>query len=418
MIPIELQTQGLLLTFILSLIMLGIYVLVHLFSYILQDNSLRAKAKNEYGQVIMNILFFFLIVVIAIPIIDNDIIPSGIVELDPYASIHTTPNHDLTSPPYNLTMREIGVALDADGNCLYSKKGFEDLNRSYAPQICVSLSFLDRLEWLTTETIGQIVLFYNQLGMLSTFTLRVQGFAIIPAPPYVAMPTFFQSTPGAGIATEMGVIAEGYKFLSHSLIITIMQKNAVDIVGQVLFPILLISGFVFRSFIFTRKFGGFLIAAALAMYYVAPLPYIIGHKALFESGNFIGLQPTSTGGYKIMPYADLMSDSDTRLLPEANIDDIDVNFLNDPIKNLMKLASSMKKYYNEIFSMGNAYMNSQMGGKGLVIEIDGLLHMIAKIAMLTVIIPLLSLFALLASIKAMAPFFGGDASIAGLTHFL
>ncbi|MCC7552437.1 hypothetical protein KO317_02100 [Candidatus Micrarchaeota archaeon] len=415
MIPIELQTQGLLLTFVLSLIMLGIYVLIHLFSFILQDESLRAKAKTEYGQVILNLFFFFLIVVVAIPIIDNEIIPKGIVQLDPYSSIDTTPNIDLILSN-TLTMQEAGVALNPDGKCLYTKKGFEVVGRNYAPHICVTLSFLDRTEWLISETMTQMLLLYQQLSFFSSFKFLLQGYVIAPKPPFLLLPEILKIMPGVGYSVEFGMYAKAFKLLSHSLIINIIQKNAVDIVAQVLFPVLLISGFVFRSFEFTRKLGGFLIATSLSLYYIAPLPYIIGHRAMFESGNFIGLQ-TSLTGQKLLPYADFMTEGSASLLPQFDFENAHFDFLH-PLESLKNIGKGFTEYYNRVFSISDAYLLMHLKGQNMALEIDGILHMIGKIAMLTVIIPLLVLFAILASIKTMAPFFGGDASIAGLSHFL
>lgn len=417
MIPIDMQTQGLLLTFILSLIMLGIYLLVHLFSFILQDESLRAKAKNEYGQVILNVFFFFLIVVIAIPIIDNEIIPFGVILLDPYSSITETPNIDLINSG-NITLRQAGVALDPNGECLYTKKGFNDVGRTYEPHICVTLSFLDRTEWLISETMTQIVSLYHQLSFFSSFKLLIQGYVIQPIPPFLLLPELLKIMPGAGFASELGIIEEAFKLLSHSLIINIMQKNAFDMIAQVLFPVFLISGIVLRSFIFTRKLGGFLIAASLSLYYIAPLPYIIGHRAMFESENFVGMQTSLTGEPKLMPYADFMTQDNIQLLPTIDLESGGGFDFFNPVQSFKNIADNLMGYYNRLFSISDAYTIMHIKGKNMIIQPDGILHMVSKLAILTVIIPLLALLAVLASIKTMAPFFGGDASIAGLTHFL
>ncbi len=421
MVSIEIfQMQGLLLTVILSLIMLGIYVLIHLFSYILQDNSLRAKATTEYGQIILNVFIFFLIVVLAVPIIDNEILPIAVSTYDPYSvSDANNPNFELLdTATYNLTMQEIGIAMNSDHECLYSKKGFAT-NEGYAPHICVAISFLDKTQWLISETMTDMLILYNNLGIHSSFKLMVTAFVIIPEPPFLLLPEMISIMPFPGFSAEMAVMGEGFNLMSKSIMGVIIQKHAIDIIAQVLFPVLLIGGIVLRSFVFTRKFGGFLIAASLSLYYVAPMIYVIGHRAMFESGNFVGLDTTDfSGKYKLVPYADLMRTENGGTLSEIDLDSVDVNWL-DPIGTIKNLSTRVKNSYNKIYSSGNAYLITHIPpGKGIIIEPNGYLHMVSKIAMLSIMIPLLTLLAVLASIKTMAPFFGGDASIAGLTHFL
>ncbi|MFA5382131.1 MAG: hypothetical protein WC356_03120 [Candidatus Micrarchaeia archaeon] len=418
MIPIDLQMQGLLLTFILSLIMLGIYIIIHLFSYLLQDNSLRAKAKTEYGQIIFNLIIFILIIFIAMPIIDNEILPTGIKLFDPYATLETSnPNYPLLSQ--GIPARDLGIALDQNGNCLYSKDGFKNANVSYAPHTCVAISFFDRLEWLTTETMTQTIYLYNQLGIISSIKVMVQGIMILPKPPFIVSASILSMMPYAGFSAEMSIISDGFSLMTKAIIMIIMQRNAVDIVAQALFPIFLISGIVFRSFIFTRKFGGFLIAAALSLYYIAPLIYIIGHRAMYESGNFVGIESQSliSGSPKVIPYANLVQKGDSAFLPTVDIDSINIDWFH-PIETLNNMWKGIKEYYNNFYSIGDAQLVSHIKGDSLIIANNGYLHTISKIGMLTIMIPLLTLLAVLGSIKTMAPFFGGDASIAGLTHFL
>ena len=85
---------------------------------------------------------------------------------------------------------------------------------------------------------------------------------------------------------------------------------------------------------------------------------------------------------------------------------------------LMSLGKPLIKYSKAVFERSDAYLNMHLKGESFIIHQDGLLHIITKITMIAILIPFLVLFAVLGSIKALAPFFGGDASIAGLTHFL
>ena len=408
--------NGLVLTLILSLIMLGVYTLIHLFSYILQDESLRAKAKHEYGQVIFNV-FIFIFIIMAVHIVDDEIMAPGVKAFDPYASVHTTPNKILLDPlTYNLTMQDAGIALDVNDECLYTKKGW---NATYPAHTCVAISFLDRASWLCEESMGEMLKIHNSVGVMASTKIMVTALIVLPKLPFIlTIPSAAQ--PFNGLSVELGVIQRCFDIISKSIISIRAQLFAFDMIAQVLFPVFLIGGIVMRSFIFTRKFGGFLIAAALSLYYIAPLVYIIGHRAMFESGNFIGIDYSTTAlgtkEYKMVPYADLMRGSGFRLTP--SLPDLDADDWTDPIGTIGKIAGAGKEYYNEILSGGDAYLSSHIQGKGIVIDPQGLAHMTAKIMMISIVMPLLTLLAILASIKAIAPFFGGDASIAGLTHFL
>jgi len=362
----------------------------------MRNEIVQARAKNEVAQAIYSVVLL-VVIFIAINTLDSVLEPL-IVSFDPYATTDSPFVHYVSG---SVSYNDIGVALNTSSTpstCMYHSGTFE-----FPVHVCVAMGYLERTEWLIKETMLYLTELREVVGVFQSteisLTIRNTGLT---------------STPFDAIEFEENIIKRQYNILSKGLILFKMLEFALNMLSQVLFPALLMGGLVMRSFYFTRKLGGLLIAASIALYYAGPFALIIGHKAIFESNNFIAIDE-SVGG-EVTPYMKRWSAES--MYPNTGLEKPDITESN-LITKMLKAKSFFIEAPRRLISIAYGYVHMHITEEGgYLLAEDGVVHMVSKITMLTIVVMFIALFAVLSTIKALAPLFGGDAEIAGLSYFL
>lgn len=86
--------------------------------------------------------------------------------------------------------------------------------------------------------------------------------------------------PSAGLSIEAERAGAVFETISKLLASIYAQKYFIDVVSYGIAPILLLLGILLRTFFFTRKLGGLLLAIALSLFIIYPLTYALAYYTL------------------------------------------------------------------------------------------------------------------------------------------
>jgi hypothetical protein len=120
-----------------------------------------------------------------------------------------------------------------------------------------------------------IYLSYIATSMLSEFTINIE---------FVSEKAgFFTFTPWRGFFTMGNKVKElVFDWAIKLMMLTKFQEVMLYFIGTALFPALFTIGVVLRTFAFSRKLGGLLLAMAIALYFVFPAFYAFGALVMLE----------------------------------------------------------------------------------------------------------------------------------------
>jgi len=222
--------------------------------------------------------------------------------------------------------------------------------------------------------------------------------------------------PFPGINMIVEGLSNMFDLLMKTMLIVKMQEMALEYVWRALFPILVVAGVILRSFFFTRRLGGLLIALAVAAYAVVPMLYML---------SFNILDRTTAHSYVIIIDPGNL-ERETGVIGSGGPVGTDCGGLAASIsgslgaKEKCDIASRM------------ASLNRRQGGFLYFIERvfdpsnennwyygdDGLIEKVARVLLYATFIPFAVLMGTIAFVKAFSPLMGGDVEIAGITHLI
>ncbi|MFH1306777.1 MAG: hypothetical protein ABIH83_03960 [Candidatus Micrarchaeota archaeon] len=134
----------------------------------------------------------------------------------------------------------------------------------------------DYLEILAKSTQGQalsVVRYEAFLYQISSIGLDFRGIA--------APGGDLTLTPFAGLTPVVETLSFAFDLLMKNLMAIRAQQFILDFLHLAFFPFFLCAGIFFRTFYFTRRLGGLLIAIALSFYLILPLMYVFWNAVLF-----------------------------------------------------------------------------------------------------------------------------------------
>ena len=258
----------------------------------------------------------------------------------------------------------------------------------------------------------------DQAGSLLAVNMRVQMYATMGRfwdfsmnwPPYTSDPLSlavalqfakgFRVSPFAGV----GLIGDSLGLLFQALFMwiasMIAQEFFLQLVRDALFPITLALGLIMRTFFFTRKLGGLLIAIAVGLYAVYPLLYIL------LAPQFIAAQDPAAR------WTD-MYDQNSGTCSSANVAfncPVRFNWLEYPVLFLFIYSPEV----NSILPQNNILDPNGISFDWLAYASN----FVGTLSVHAVFIPAIIVYITIAFIKGLSAFLGGDMEIAGLTHLI
>jgi len=288
---------------------------------------------------------------------------------------------------------------------------------------------------------------------------------------------FFTFNPWRGFFTMGNTIkAQVFEYAMKLMLITKFQEVLLRFVSIAAFPAMFVAGAVLRTFTFTRKLGGLLMAIALVLYFIFPMFYAFGALVVLEIKhknekfwcsdkdlNPAGCVPTSLAGIKVKgynpnpPIADMMYVNGIIPMPLAQNNKVD---LKEAVKEydelegitpekLSELAQSgkykNKQYFPDFNMFGDTstitpaekekvMSDSKKKMDSFVSEMasrrkfdwsvsdsfkpGGQLDILARLAFFSLFFSLFGILASIAAIRSLSITLGGDVEIAGLTHLI
>lgn len=250
------------------------------------------------------------------------------------------------------------------------------------------------------------------LGVAAHFNITFE----MLAPPWLSLTI----VPLSPLNMVFETIALSFDMLTKIMLLLKMQLYFLSFVWRAFFPMLLIMGVIMRTFFFTRRLGGMLIALAIGIYIAYPMSYALAYYVL--------------GGTSAQTYVVKLNSAE---LGEADLNMLDLQGGNaDNIaERINKLEG--KKWMGDILSVGAAGAGAvgpvvflgPVGGPGAlapgapiinnwVTGDNGIIESLAILMIYATFVPLLALMTTISFVKVLSPMLGGDADIAGITHLI
>ncbi|MBD3390149.1 hypothetical protein GF415_04340 [Candidatus Micrarchaeota archaeon] len=240
-----------------------------------------------------------------------------------------------------------------------------------------------------------------------------------------------------------------------SMIVIRFQQFLLNFINYSLFPVLLVLGLLLRTFPFSRRLGGLLMAMAISLYFIYPMFYVLGGvifdniamKSAYYSGgptvdeNGNIKRPSVITSLEFDPeefYGKVgITDEDADLLPSGdevpgnNQDDVNLDYLDQLYPEEMEMCRSSdlgvvdgismiwdwaKLFLYEVDFTGLIISNESYIDS--LISPGGVIDATARFVFFSMFFALLSIFSTVAAIRSLSPLLGGDIELAGLTHLL
>ncbi|MDO8554273.1 MAG: hypothetical protein Q7S22_05675 [Candidatus Micrarchaeota archaeon] len=265
---------------------------------------------------------------------------------------------------------------------------------------------------------------------------------------------FFTITPWRGFFTMGNAMkTAGFDFAMKMMTLTKFQEILIAFVSKALFPNLFIVGLVLRTFSFTRRLGGLLMAIALALFYIFPMFYVFGamlaisiqHAAYLGPDNIPsiadhlyinGKVPLLTGSYDLnqqqLDYYSLVGVEPqvTRdkiadgASPDGYFPSVNLNLPNGDADLTARTNQLSDADLKELQGVGTTFTGN-LGKKkfydnfvSISLEDGGVMDVVSRLTFFSVFFSFFGVLATIAAIRSISITLGGDVEIAGLTHLI
>lgn len=381
--------------------------LVYMIGNFLMNDKIKEWAKAETVELFYSAVLFGII--ISICAMGTDAAASLLKEYPTSANIVC--NNDI--PAFN--------TFEIDG---------KQVDSGYAQLPChlrVAKNFLASIFYETAGLVKAVGITQGWYAFLSSISFNYIQLAV----PTVLGAGSLNFSPFAFLNAKNNALSFIFENAVKILTIVRFQEILINFIGIALFPVLLASGLILRTFSLTRKLGGLLMALALSLYFIYPVFYIIGDMVYnsakigdsviakvytdFKDIPLIGSTATPAeakpvSNFETNKFLTQMNDFNkpdmcTETLENVENKDKDPN----PVQDQTGIFST---WLAKLYKKGGA--NNPFSFHSVLVGIDAL----AKALFFSLFFGFLSIFATIAAVKTLSPMLGGDTEIAGLTHLV
>ncbi len=261
--------------------------IVYMLSELLQNDKMKGWAKMELAEIFYSALIIAMAIA-ALPLIDAVVQGSLGVSNSGFAG-GGTPG-PLGSPT--------SAWIKTSSAGLFGGSGYQALDICGAAIAANNLSVYHGVEschlrlgiWFMEETFNEAKSFafdtylsYIKTSMIAEFTINIELL--------FEKSGFLTFTPWKGFYSMGNKIKELlFDWAIKIMMLSKFQEVMLRFIATALFPALFVIGAVLRTFSFTRRLGGLLLAMALALYFVFPSFYAFGALVMLSIKNDPGVQ--------------------------------------------------------------------------------------------------------------------------------
>jgi len=272
---------------------------------------------------------------------------------------------------------------------------------------------------------------------------------------------FFNFTPWRGFFT-MGnnIRAQLFDWSVKLMMITKFQEVLLRFIATALFPSLFAIGVILRSFTFTRRLGGLILATALSLYFIFPSFYSFGALVMLDIKKAaIDNQAANPMGLKDPPIANTMvflpgKEATYTAIDGRQYTSADAHGELDAFGQSSFIDESRDSQFLESFATDDAYSHTDFSGDAPADEDErkaalstayqtvnqwmstqaktgkldlyvnrtwlpnGPLDVLARLSFWSLFFSLFGVLSTIAAIRSLSVTFGGDIEIAGLTRLI
>ncbi len=244
--------------------------LVYMLSELLMNDKMKIWAKMELVEIFYSAVIISLMIV-GLPVIDA-VVQGALVGAGGTA---------MTSA-YILTLDTEGGGQDY---VRYDICGEEIAKHEQSVYHGINSCHMRLAIWYLREVFNEakdfafdIYLSYIFTSMVAEFTINIEYL--------FAKPGFFTFNPWRGFFTMGNTIKSlVFSWAIKIMMLTKFQEIMLSFIAKALFPALFVAGAILRTFAFTRRLGGLLLAMAIALYFIFPAFYAFGALVMLDIKN-------------------------------------------------------------------------------------------------------------------------------------
>jgi|GEM_PF-578090 len=447
-----------------------IIALVYMLSELLMNDKMKIWAKSELTEVFYSAIIIVLAVSLTTPS------ASGVSIIDSVVQGAIGGGGGNPGPTGSATSAWVQVK-DSSGKQVYQAKDICDLGignigeEESSVYHGISSCHMRLAIWYLREVFNEakdfafdVYISYIFTSMIADFTINIE-FLFEKA-------GFFTFTPWRGFFTVGNTIkALVFDWAIKIMMITKFQEIMLRFIATALFPALFVIGALLRTFFFSRRLGGLLLAMAIALYFIFPAFYTFGALVMLNIKNdptVVGLwmapdNPANPGNRDINPATDV---TDYPNPPIANTMYMTGNFSmvggsgqfssGEALQNLHNYEGMNSEDYFEIMEsrdgsgtvhfdlsdnttytdqeMNDSYRRAYEAGRSwfdavsregkfdqfvtFAWEPNGPVETLSRLTFWSLFFSLFSIIGTIAGIRSLSITFGGDIEIAGLTRLI
>jgi len=254
--------------------------IVYMLSELLMNDKMKSWAKMELAEIFYSAIIISMAVV-ALPTIDGVVQGAFMVSNVGSAGMCGTPSYDGTGTHAWIPTTDYGVVgakhyqcedicgpgVAADPRSVYH--GVESCHMR------LGIWYMRELFDETKNFAFDTYLSYINTAMIAAFSINIE-FVFEQA-------GFFTMTPWAGFYSMANAIkASVFDWATKLMMLLKFQEVLLYFIATALFPALFVSGALLRTFPFTRKLGGLLLAMAITFYFIFPAFYAFGALVMLD----------------------------------------------------------------------------------------------------------------------------------------
>lgn len=429
--------------------------IVYMLGNLLLDDKMKTWAKMEFFEVLYSMI---LLGAILVWVNSFDSITYGLLHDQSSVFPLTKGYFPTAADPSQYELIDICPTDSASYNSLtdplVGRTSYSVYNNIPYCHIRLSIYFLDVIFKELSDSAFTMFQSYMVTSTLADFSINIEFLTDKAG--------HFTFTPWRGFFTmDNNMKMLGFDFATKLMTITQFQRVLIAFISKAIFPNLFIIGLILRTFAFTRRLGGLLMAIALALFYIYPMFYVFGamvvnsiqykvaghaqHVPVYPAvANHLyvnGTVPLLTGEYDLTDaerqYRNLLSESASATrnrFSEGDRSDTDtvagsIHRLNldipETTAELNNRNNALDDATLEKLRETGTVFTGEIGKKQfndnfikLNFENGGTLDVLARLAFFSMFFSFFGVLATIACVRSLSITLGGDVEIAGLTHLI